>query len=162
MLNIRPALVTDLPAITLIYNEAIANTTATFDTEPKTYEERKVWFSDHDEKHPVIVAVELDEIVGFASLSRWSTRSAYDGTSELSVYVHHQHRGRGLGKKLMEVIIAEGKNAGLHTLISRITTDNKNSIHIHELYGFTNIGTMKEVGNKFGRLLDVALMQKIL
>jgi len=162
MISIRPALPADISAITAIYNEAIANTTATFDTEPKTTQQRMAWFKEHDEKHPVIVA-ELDhQVVGWASLSRWSDRAAYDGTVELSVYVHHLHRAKGIGKKLTEIIVAEGEKAGLHTIVSRITTDNNNSIHIHEVLGFENIGVLKEVGFKFGRYLDVAMLQKML
>ena len=162
MISIRPATLADLPEITAIYNEAIANTTATFDTELKTAEEQAAWFRGHDENHPVIVATLNEQVVGWASLSRWSDRCAYDGTVELSVYVHHEHRGKGLGRKLIEVIVAEGEKAGLHTIISRITTENRNSIHLHEWFGFNSIGVMKEVGNKFGKLLDVQLMQKML
>ncbi len=162
MISIRPAVLADLPEITAIYNEAISHTTATFDTEPKMVEEQAAWFKSHDENHPVMVAVITGQVVGWASLSRWSDRCAYDGTVELSVYVHHGHRGKGIGRKLMEVILAEGEKTGLHTIISRITTENRNSIHLHEWFGFNSIGIMREVGNKFGKLLDVQLMQKML
>lgn len=162
MIKIRPATQSDISAITGIYNEAIANTTATFDTDQKSIEEHTIWFRKHDKQHPVIVAEQHDVVIGWASLSRWSDRSAYDGTAELSVYVHHEHRGKGIGKKLMEIIVAEGHVAGLHTILSRITIGNENSIHLHELLGFNTIGVMKEVGFKFGVLLDVQMMQKML
>ena len=161
MLNIRPATEADIVAITEIYNEAIANTTATFDTEPKTLEERFQWFEAHDESHPVLVA-EIDELViGWATLSKWSDRSAYDSTAEVSVYVHHQHRDQGIGKRLLEVITLEGEKAGLHTLISRITQGNEKSIYLHERLGFENVGVLKEVGKKFGKFLDVHMLQKV-
>jgi L-amino acid N-acyltransferase len=161
MLQIRPAIELDLGAITDIYNDAILNTTATFDTEVKTLEERVQWFRNHDKTHPVIVAQIDGNVVGWASLSKWSDRCAYDSTAEVSVYVHQDYRDKGIGKRLMEVITLEGKERGLHTLISRITEGNEKSIYLHERLGFTHIGTLKEVGKKFGKLLDVHMLQKV-
>ena len=161
MIEIRSATINDLPAITEIYNEAVLNTTATFDTEIKTIEDRKIWFSNHTERHPVIVATLENKIVGWASLSRWSDRIAYDTTVEVSLYVHKDFRGRGIGKQLMEVITLEGGKAGTHNIISRITHGNEKSIHIHELFGYEHVGVLKEVGKKFGEYLDVHIMQKV-
>ena len=101
MIAIRPATVNDLPAITEIYNEAVLNTTATFDTEPKSMEDRLAWFHNHTERHPILVSTHETVITGWASLSKWSERSAYDTTVEVSVYVHVDFRGQGIGKKLM-------------------------------------------------------------
>lgn len=162
MLHIRPATNSDIPEITAIYNDAIQNTTATFDTEVKTEEQQEKWFNEHGEKHPVLVAEDQGKVVGWASLSRWSDRCAYQDTAEVSVYVDSEHREKGVGKKLLEVLILEGKAAGLHNLVSRITEGNLNSIHIHEKFGFRHIGIMKEAGVKFGRMLDVYFMQKLL
>ena len=162
MIKIRPATETDIEIITDIYNEAIENTSATFDTEKKSVEHQLKWFRDHDDQHPIIVAEEDDKVIAWASLSKWSDRCAYDGTAEVSLYVDPEHRAKGIGKKLLEVLTLEGKNAGLHNLVSRITEGNLNSIHIHELFGFRHIGVMKEAGTKFGKLLDVHFMQKLL
>lgn len=162
MLSIRPAISSDVNRITEIYNEAILNTTATFDTEIKTETDRLEWFTAHDETHPVIVAEIKGKVIGYASLTRWSDRCAYDGTAEVSVYVDHEYRGQGIGKKLLEVLTLEGEKAGLHNLISRISEGNLSSIHIHELFGFTHIGVMKEAGKKFGKFLDVHMMQKLM
>jgi phosphinothricin acetyltransferase len=162
MLSIRPATINDVHRITEIYNEAILNTTATFDTEIKTIDDRKKWFADHDEKHPVIVAESEGKVIGYACLTRWSDRCAYDGTAEVSVYVDSNFRARGVGKKLLEVLTLEGEKAGLHNLISRISEGNMSSIHIHELFGFTHIGVMRQAGKKFGKFLDVHMMQKLL
>ncbi len=162
MLTIRPATASDINRITEIYNEAILNTTATFDTETKTESDRMEWFRAHDEQHPVIVAENEGRVIGYASLTRWSDRCAYDGTAEVSVYVDRNHRGGGVGKKLLEVLTGEGEKAGLHNLISRISEGNLSSIHIHEIFGFTHIGVMKEAGKKFGEFLDVHMMQKLL
>lgn len=162
MLNIRPATHDDQEQILDIYNEAVANTTATFDTEPRSMENQLKWFAAHKENHPVLIAEEDGVVTGWASLSAWSERCAYDGTVEVSVYVHHQHRGKGIGKKLLEVITLEGKKVGNHSIIARISSGNDISIHIHEGLGYEHIGVMKEAGVKFGKFIDVHMMQKML
>ena len=124
MIQIRPAQPADVPLITEIYNEAIVNTTATFDTEIKTEEDRMIWLEAHDEMHPVLVAELNGNVIGWASLSRWSERAAYDTTAEVSLYVHKDFRNQGIGKKLLEVLTLEGQKAGLHTLLARITEGN--------------------------------------
>jgi phosphinothricin acetyltransferase len=161
MLTIRKAAMEDLAAITEIYNEAILKTVATFDTEPKTVEEQKPWFESHDSKHPILVAEQDSTIVGWASLSKWSDRCAYSDTAEISVYVKEERQGKGIGKSLMQEILDKGKKVGLHTVVARIAESNEISVHLHEAFGFEHVGTMKEVGRKFGKLLDVHIMQKI-
>jgi L-amino acid N-acyltransferase YncA len=159
--TIKPATPEHLPAITEIYNEAILKTTATFDTEPKTLEEQKTWFDNHGYKYPVLVAEQEGSVVGWASLSKWSDRCAYSDTAEVSLYVKEEHRGKGIGRKLLEAIIAAGQKSGLHTVIARISQDGEASVNLHRSMGFEHIGTMRQVGRKFGKLLDVHLMQKI-
>ena len=161
MFNIRRAKLSDLAQITDIYNDAIIKTTATFDTEPKTVEQQEIWFVNHDARHPVLVAVEEEQVVGWASLSQWSDRCAYADTAEISVYIREGHRGKGIGKQLMSTTVQEGKTVGLHTIIARIAGSNKISVDLCKSFGFQYIGTMREVGNKFGQLLDVHLMQLI-
>jgi phosphinothricin acetyltransferase len=157
---IRPATLKDIPAINEIYNEAVRNTTATFDTEPKSLDEREAWFALHDDRHPVLAAVE-ESVVGWAALSPWSERLAYRDTAEVSVYVHSDRRGMGIGSLLLEALITNGKQANLHTLIARIADGNQASVAMHRRLGFEFIGTMKEVGLKFGRRIDVQLFQFI-
>jgi phosphinothricin acetyltransferase len=161
LLKIRDAKIDDLTAITEIYNDAILNTVATFDTQPKTVEEQKIWFSNHNSKFPLIVAEDNGLIIGWASLSMWSDRCAYSDTAEISLYVREGYRGKGIGKRLTEAILRKGENAALHTVIARIEENNKTSIHLFETLGFTHIGTIREVGRKFGRLLNVYMMQII-
>lgn len=161
MLSIRRAMLKDLAAITEIYNEAIRNTTATFDTQPKTVAEQSEWFEDHDAKHPLLVAEEAEQVVGWASLSRWSDRCAYSDTAEVSLYVEEGHRGKGIGKTLLKEIVKEGGKVGLHTIVARISEGNEASIDLFEAEGFEQTGIMREVGRKFGKLLDVNVMQKI-
>lgn len=161
MTSIRAATEADQQAILEIYNEAVLNTAATFDTEPRTPEKQMEWWSKHKKNHPVFVAEENGLVIGWASLSPWSDRCAYDTTVEVSVYIHKDFRGKGYGSKLLEVVTLEGGKAGNHTVISRITEGNDNSIHIHEKLGFFHIGVMKEVGFKFGKFLDVNMMQYV-
>lgn len=161
MIIIRKATLDDLAAITEIYNQAILRTTATFDTEPKSLDEQKIWFESHGPKYPVLVAEEDGVVIGWASLSKWSDRCAYSDTAEISLYIDEKERGKGIGRKLLEAINCEGEKTGLHSIIARIAEGNETSIHLHQTVGFEQIGIMKEVGRKFGRLLDVYLMQKI-
>jgi len=158
----RRATLADVPAITEIYNEAILTTTATFDVEPKTVADREVWLHAHDGRFPVIVGAVGKEIAGWASLTPWSERAAYDDTAETALYVHSTYRGRGIGRELNARIIEEARQLKFHTLIARVTEDSDASIHLNEAAGFILVGTVKEVGRKFGRLLDVHVMQKML
>jgi len=161
MLILRHAKLEDLEPITEIYNEAVRGTVATFDTEPKTVDEQRTWFAQHGPNYPILVA-ELDGVVvAWASLSRWSDRCAYSDTAEISLYVKEEFRGKSIGRKLLESIVQEGQKVGLHTVIARIAEGNEISVHLHESVGFQHVGVMKEVGRKFGELLDVYLMQKI-
>lgn len=161
-LVIRPAARSDLPAIMEIYNEAIRTTTATFDTEPKTLDERRQWFESHGERHPILVAEWDGRVIGWASLTKWSDRKAYDSTAETSFYVAEQYRGRGAGRELKRCIIEEARRLGYHTLIARVAEGSDASLHLNEQAGFRHVGTLKEVGRKFGRLLDVHMLQLML
>ena len=159
---IRRAELADVPAIADIYNEAILTTVATFDTEVKTVADREQWFRSHDEQHPILVAILNDKIVGWASLTEWSDRRAYDGTAEASFYVHSAFRYQGIGRKLLEEIIAEARRVKLHTLLGRVAEGSDESMHLSYGAGFVLVGTMKQVGRKFDRLLDVHLLQLLL
>lgn len=161
MLAIRQVRSDDLGSITEIYNGFILQTVATFDTKPKALEEQKVWFASHGPRYPVLVAEEDSLIVGWASLCRWSDRGAYSPTAEISLYVEEGHQGKGVGRRLLEAIVQQGQKVGFHTVIARIAERNEASMHLCESMGFECVGVMREVGLKFGKLLDVNLMQKI-
>ncbi len=160
--SIRRAAIEDAPAITDIYNEAILTTTSIFEIEPKSVDERAQWLRSHDDRHPVLVAVADGRVVGWASLSVWSARQAYSDTAETSFYVDSAYRDRGIGRRLKDEIIAEARRLRFHTLIALVTEGNLQSIHLNESASFFRVGTLKEVGRKFGKLLDVHVMQKIL
>ena len=159
---IRPAKPADLPDITEIYNEAILTTTATLDIEPKTIAERGDWLEARSERYPVFVAELEGKVIGWTSLTRWSERAGYDDTAETALYVHSKFRSLGIGRKLKVEMIDEARRLKFHTLIVRVTEDSDASIHLNEALGFFLVGTAKEAGRKFGRLLDVHLMQKML
>ncbi|MGA7161726.1 MAG: N-acetyltransferase family protein [Bacteroidota bacterium] len=160
--QIRRAFPEDVESITAIYNEAIVTTTATFDTEPKTIAERLAWFNTHGERHPILVATVEGSVIGWASLTKWSDRPAYEDTAETSFYVKSEHRGQGIGRLLKEAIIEEARKRQFHTLIARVAEGSQESLHLNESAGFVYVGTMKEVGRKFGKLLDVHILQKML
>ena len=159
---IRPAVLADLESITEIYNEAIVGTTATFDTERKSLGDRRQWFETHGERHPVLVAVLDGKVVGWSSLSKWSNRRAYDDTAETTFYVNAEHRGKGIGRKLKASTIDDARRLGFHSLIACVAEGSDESLHLNESFGFAKVGTLQQVGRKFGRLLDVHIFQKML
>ncbi len=158
--EIRPATSLDVGAITEIYNHAILTTLATFDTEPKDEADRLRWLDSHDARHPVVVAVHDTKVVGWASITAWSDRRAYDGTAEVSIYVREGQQGRGVGKTLLRALVEASLQGGLHVLLARIVDGNAVSVKLHEQLGFSSIGLMKAVGFKFGKRRDVLLMQR--
>lgn len=157
--NIRYATFSDLNRITDIYNWAVENTTASFDINCQTLEQRAEWFINHDDRHPLIVYEIEGNVVGYASLSEYRTKEGYKGTCELSVYIDPEYHNKGIGKELMVQIIKLGKEIGFHVIISGICADNKVCIKMHERLGFELCGHMKEVGFKFGIYLDCLFYQ---
>jgi phosphinothricin acetyltransferase len=151
----------DLQAIADIYNHEVTSSTATFDTRPVDLEERRGWLESHDFRiHPVIVAEVDGGIAGWAASSRWSDRCAYARAAEVSVYVQQAHRGRGIGKALLLDLIDRARSAGLGVLLARISAGEPGaSMRLHESVGFQHIGSMRRVGEKFGRILDVELLE---
>lgn len=159
---IRRAEHDDVRVITDIYNDAILNTTATFDVDPKSPAERLAWLQSHDDRHPVLVMEVEGRVIGWACLTKWSDRKAYNDTVESTLYIDSKYHGRGYGRRLNAAITEEACELGFHTLIARVACGSDVSIHLCESSGFEHIGTMKEVGRKFGQLLDVYLFQKML
>jgi len=161
MITLLRASTDHLEAITDIYNEAVLTTTATFDSEPISLDEQRIWFAEHDNKFPIIVAEKSGKVIGWVSLSKWSGRCAYSGTAEISVYIKDGYRGKGIGTKLINKILDEGKKSGIHTVLARIADGSDASIRLHKNAGFEYVGVMREVGKKFGKLFDVHLLQLV-
>lgn len=168
-LKIRPAELEDLEAITTIYNYAVAHTTVTFDTSPRTEAYQRMWFDQHGEAYPLLVAQAGGRVVGWAALSPWSDRCAYKTTAEVSIYIEAEHQGRGTGTRLLEALVKAGMQAGLHSAVARIVEGNPVSVRLLEKAGFRTVGIMsrrdpfgQEAGYKFGRYLDVIIMEKLL
>jgi L-amino acid N-acyltransferase len=161
-IDMRAAGLDDFPAITDIYNEAIRITTATFDTEPRSESDQLAWFNSHGGRHPIVVAITEGQVIGWASISRWSDRKAYDDTGEVSFYVKSEYRGKGTGRLLVQAIVQEARHLKFHTLIARVAGESSVSLHLSRSIGFVDVGIMKEVGRKFGRLLDVHILQMML
>lgn len=147
----------DVPALAGIYNYEVERGTATFDVKPRTLSDRLDWFYAHNVgNHPLIVAEEDGEAVGYACLSPYRPKGAYSATVELSVYVHKDYRRRGIARKLMiRILDMARQDPSIHSVISVITSGNEASIYLHEELGFLHCGTMKEVGVKFGKYLDI-------
>jgi L-amino acid N-acyltransferase YncA len=159
--GIRLARIEDVPEILTIYNDEVLHGVATFDTEAKSLDERVRWFELRTPKYPILIAESSGHVLGWASVGPWSERKAYDGTVENSVYIEKSARQQGIGKALLERLLQETHSKGFHTVIARITDGNQISIKLHTGFGFREIGTIKEAGNKFGKFLDVTLMQKL-
>ncbi len=164
-LLIRPAVRDDCQSILDIYNEAVLNTTASYDYEPSTLERRLAWFDAH-ERDDYAIWVAVDEaapngprVIGWSSLSRFHDRPGYRFTCENSIYVAAERRGQGIGNTLMTPLITSARKRGLHVIIAAIDASNEASIRLHAKHGFQKVAHFREVGFKFGRWLDVVDMQ---
>jgi phosphinothricin acetyltransferase len=162
--SIRPATAADAGAIAEIYNREVAETTATFDLVQRTPEAQQEWLAARSGAFAAIVAVEptTRRVVGFAALSPYKERAAYRTTVEDSVYVHRQYGGRGIGTTLLGRLVDVARESGFHSIIARIEASSTASRALHTSCGFELVGIEREVGRKFNRWLDVAVMQRLL
>ncbi|MEO8456826.1 MAG: N-acetyltransferase family protein [Chloroflexota bacterium] len=161
-IHVRPAIETDLPGILDITNEVVANGTASFDLDPRTMDEELEWVKQFTGPYALLVADDGGEVVAWGCLHPYGGKPGYRFTTENSVYIREGHRGQGLGHLVMTALIETAKANGFHAMISRITTDNTASIALHASHGYKQIGLEREVGYKFERWLDVAVMQLLL
>jgi phosphinothricin acetyltransferase len=160
---LRLATVADLPAINDIYNYYVPRSTCTYQLEPETLEDRRDWFANHPpDKYPVTVAEIEGQVVGWGSLSKFRLRAAYAPTCEASVYIHHEHHRRGLGRTILVDLIGRARAAGFHSLIGGASADQTASIALQVALGFQEVAHLKEVGYKLGRWLDVVYLQLML
>jgi L-amino acid N-acyltransferase len=147
-----------------IFNDAILHTTALYDYKPRTIESMKAWFDAKAKNNfPVIGITDADgSLLGFGSYGSFRAWPAYKYTVELSLYIHQNHRGKGLGKIILQEIIHSATKQDYHCIIAGIDADNAASIALHKSFGFAFCGKFRQVGYKFGRWLDLAFYQLIL
>lgn len=158
---IRPAQQQDLPVLLAIYNHEILNGVATFDLQPKSLAERQSWFDEHNKNnHPLLVAEQDGEVLGYTSLSRYAEKAAYNSTVELSVYIAPSARRQGIASQLMLAVIdLAKKDNATHLIVSLITGTNQTSISLHQKFGFNKVGTLHQVGYKHQQFLDVHIYE---
>jgi phosphinothricin acetyltransferase len=161
-MEVRLARQEDSEAIRAIYNAEVVGSTVTFDLKARTTEEQRAWVARHQGAHPAVVAVEGTTVVGFGSLSPFRDRAAYATTVEDSLYVDGAWRGKGVGRLLLDELVALALARGFHTVIARISGDNEPSIALHRACGFALVGVERQVGRKFGHWIDVAVWQRML
>jgi len=162
--SVRPGEQTDLPALTAIYNHYVEHTHVTFDTMPFTVEQRQTWFSHYTAggRHRLLVAVVAGEVVGYATSSRFRDKAAYDTSFETTVYVRHGGGGSGVGSALYTALFDALQGEDVHRAYAGIALPNDASIALHRRFGFTEVGTYREVGRKLGRYWDVTWLERSL
>jgi phosphinothricin acetyltransferase len=160
--HVRPAKEDDLTAINDIYNHYVEESHVTFDLEPTTMESRREWFGDYGDKgpHRLFVAVDDDQVIGFASSSAFKSRPGYSTSVETSVYVAAEHVGKGTGRRLYEKVFDALHGHDVHRAYAGIALPNPASIALHERFGFKRVALFTEPGRKFGRYWDVAWFEK--
>ncbi len=152
------------PAILAIFNEAIVNSTALYDYQPRPLESMKAWFDTKQQGNFPVIGLEdsQGQLLAFGSDGTFRAWPAYKYTAEHSVYVHRDHRGRGLGLEVMRALIESARQRDLHALVGGIDATNTASIALHQRLGFQHVGTLPQVGFKLGRWLDLAVYQLLL
>jgi L-amino acid N-acyltransferase YncA len=164
-ISVRPVTDADAEAIRAIYNPEVLESTVTFDLVPRTIEDQLAWQHERSGAHAVLVAVDDEadgQVVGYGSLSPYKPRAAYATTVEDSVYIRRDQQGRGVGKLILAELLAVAHAHGFHAVMARIVGGHDASIALHAGLGFEIVGTEREVGRKFGRWLDVVVMQTLL
>jgi L-amino acid N-acyltransferase len=160
--TLRLATELDLSTINDIYNHYVLRSTCTYQEQPEPLSGRYRWFSEHDARHPVVVAEHGRQVVGWGSLSPYHRRSAYRNTVENSVYVHADWQEKGIGSLLLGDLVKRARTLGHHVIIAVIDADQAHSVHLHTKFKFQRAGHLQQIGFKFGRWLDVIYMELLL
>jgi phosphinothricin acetyltransferase len=161
--EIRDATETDLPGVLAIYNEVIAHSTAVFTTDPVGLDDRREWWKARVKLgYPVLVATDESGVLGFATFGDFRAWPGYRHTVEHSVHVRADRRGQGIGRSLIEALFPIATRLGKHVMVAGIDAANPGSIRLHVRLGFERVGVMPQVGCKFGRWLDLVLLQRML
>ncbi len=152
----------DLEKVTEIYNHYVQNTTATFHQYTLQPEEMKPLVFFDNAKYMAFVIIGKGDICGYCLLTQFKTREAYNHTAEITVYLDPNHVGKGIGSRAVKHIEDFANSKDIHVLVAVICGENDKSIKLFERNGYFKCAHYKEVGKKFGRLLDVVSYQKIL
>ncbi len=152
----------DLPAVLAIHNTNIAESTAIWDTDEVDLDDRLTWFADRTAAGMPILVAEIDgEVAGYASYGQWRPKTGYRFTVENSVYVDSRFHRRGVATALLGALIERAtESRRVHAMIAAIESGNTPSIVLHERFGFRTVGQLPEVGHKFGRWMDLTLLQR--
>ena len=161
-LRIRAATAADAAAICRIYNQGIRDRVATLETEERTPEERARWLEARGPRHPVLVAEDDGRVIGWASLNVFNPRRAYEHVADLSLYVERDWRGRGVGQRLLEALVAQARELGYHKLVLAAFPWNAAGMRAYGRTGFREVGIYREQGRLDGRWVDTIVMEKIL
>lgn len=161
-MKIRDVKATDYPQILEIYNYYIINTTINFEQDPITILQLSKKIDNIKLKYPFIVLEENNQIIGYAYLSTFNSRSSYDITADLAIYLKPKIKSNGYGTLLLKEIENLAKKKNIKNIISIITEENENSINFHKKHGFKEVGALSKVGYKFNRLLSIYYYQKTL
>ena len=163
--TVRDATEADLAGILAIYNEVVRTSTAVYTEQEATLDDRRAWFAQRTgQGYPVLVATDLASgtVLGFATFGDFRPWPGYRHTVEHSVYVRADARRQGLGTALVEPLFGRAASLGKHVMVAGVDAANPASIRLHERMGFERAGTLREVGTKFDRWLDLVFMQRFL
>lgn len=152
----------DAEAIRSIYNLEVETSTVTLDLVPRSLADQQQYLAARQGSYAVVVVVDGPTVVGFGSLSPYRNRPGYNATTEDSVYVHRDYQGKGLGRVLLTELVSVAEARGFHSMMARISAGHAASRGLHESLGFRLVGTEHEVGRKFGRWIDMDLLQLML
>ena len=167
-IDLRRLTPADAEATRRIYNLEVVDSTVTMDLVPRSLPDQQLWIELHLGVHGALVAVDEDpltgheRVIGFASISPWREKPAYSTSVENSVYVDREHQGRGVGRILLDGILHVAAESGFHACMARIVAGHEASIRLHASRGYDVVGTEREIARKFGRWIDMTVMQKLL
>jgi len=161
-ITVRFATPEDAAAISTIYNQGIEDRVATLETAPRSADERRQWMAVRGARHPVIVAEQTGSVIGWASLNPFNPRPAYDHVADFSVYVERGWRGKGVGRRLLERLIALARQLGYHKMVLAAFPFNQSGMALYERVGFSTVGVYREQGQLDGQWVDVIVMEKLL
>jgi L-amino acid N-acyltransferase len=162
-MEITDAVGSDIPAITAIYNDVIRSSTAVFNDAPVTVEDRDAWWKARvAQGYPVLVAKDENGLAGFATFGDFRPWPGYRFTVEGTIHIDSSARRKGVGAALLQTLIARARAAGKHVMVAGVDSANLASLGFLERSGFERVGHLREVGNKFGKFLDLVFLQYML